>query len=203
MPFAYPTTYASTATGTLANWVTVSTSSTANVTVDWSGWTVTYDHLAAGSIRSDHLAARVISSARLGAPDPESERRREFRATTAQSRARELLRALLSDEQWQDYLDHEYFDVLGSLGNVYRIRPGSAGNVRLLAPNGQEIAALCAHPVLGVRDEDDRYVGSLPDADVAVGQLLALMTDERDFFRRANRHWARPGSEEVFRQLAG
>lgn len=96
----------------------------------------------------------------------------------ADARARELLLALLTDEQARTYQQDGWFDVLGSDGGLFRIiNRGQAGNVEELA-GGQAIASYCCHPP-----------GRLPDADAHAAQLLHLQTDEKGFRRTANRTW--------------
>lgn len=106
-------------------------------------------------------------------------------------KARELLRSLLNAEQRADYDNSSSFTVHGSLGNRYRIHPGVVANVTLMHHHG--IAHLCAHPR-----------GDLPYADVAIGQMLALETDERGFLRIAQVHWLSGGSmAKVISDLRG
>lgn len=97
----------------------------------------------------------------------------------AHSRAAELLMSILDDEQRQRYEREGTFEVVGSLGHRYRIRPGSMGNVDWMLA-GQVAGQLCAHPLM---DE-----GVLPDPDVALSQLLALTTDEAAWLAYANVH---------------
>jgi hypothetical protein len=96
--------------------------------------------------------------------------------------------SLLSPEQQASYERDQAFVVIGSAGGIYRIRPGSAGNVDWIDPanSGHEVAGvLCAHPQLWTPD------GSLPDPDVALAQMLALTTDEAGFVATANVHRGR------------
>lgn len=78
------------------------------------------------------------------------------------------------------------FEVIGSRGGRYRIRPGHMANVDALDPvTGEVTGRLCAHPDLW-----DGH-GTLPDPDIALGQLLHLTTDEPGFCRLANVHGGR------------
>lgn len=97
----------------------------------------------------------------------------------AYQRARTLLLEFLTDEQRRTYEQAEWFEVVGSAGNTYRIHPGSVGNIHWRR-NGEMVGRLCAHPSL---DHED-----LPDPDIALAQLLALKTDEPGFIRIANVH---------------
>lgn len=106
----------------------------------------------------------------------------------AAARATKLLLSLLSPAQQASYIRDRTFTVLGSAGGIYRIRPGSAGNVDWIDPTntGREIAGvLCAHPQLWTPE------GFLPDPDVALAQMLALTTDEPRFVATANVHRGR------------
>jgi len=109
---------------------------------------------------------------------PEQAQRAERNAATA--RAEELLLSMLDDVQRASYLNIKVFEVIGSLGGRYRIRPGTMGNVDALDPAGEWIGALCAHPT-----------GGLPLPDVALAQMLHLITDEADFVQKANVHRGR------------
>lgn len=107
----------------------------------------------------------------------------------ARDRADELLLSMLSEDQRQTYQLRGEFEVIGSAGGVYRIRRGTSGNVDWLEPDGRVGARLCAHPTMAE--------GWLPDQDVAVAQMLALITDEPGFVRLANVHAGRRPSHLV------
>lgn len=104
--------------------------------------------------------------------------------TAAVDRATRTLLELLDPTQRAQYEISRTFEVIGSEGGRYRIRPGSMGNVDWLDA-GQAAGVLCAHPVLWTGE------GHLPDPDVALAQLLALTTDEAEFVRTANVHRGR------------
>jgi hypothetical protein len=108
----------------------------------------------------------------MGAADP---------PTTADARARaaELLRLVLSREQWASWEADERFELTGSAGGCYRVRRGVQGNVHLMR-NGHAVETLCAHPPL----IDDGH--NLPTEDVIVAQVLALRHDEPGFRATAN-----------------
>jgi hypothetical protein len=120
----------------------------------------------------------------------ERQRLREERATqrhaeadAAETRARELLEALLDEQQLADYRAYEHFTVIGSAGNRYRIRRGTSGNVHWLGDDGEILGRLCAHPSF-----NEHW---LPVPDVAAGQMLALVTNEPAFIGHANVHEGR------------
>jgi hypothetical protein len=101
----------------------------------------------------------------------------------ARTRARNTLMEFLTPEQRAEYEAHDHFVCTGSEGNRYRIERGSAGNVVYLDERGEAAGRLCAHP--SMREQ------WLPDSDVALAQMLALMTDERNFVQIANVHRGR------------
>jgi hypothetical protein len=126
----------------------------------------------------------------------EEEREREYeeynrQRQQAHDRSRELLISLLDPTQRETYEELEWFEVTGSAGNQYRIHRGNSGNIHWLS-DGEVRGRLCAHP--------DFSHGYLPDPDVALAQMLALLTDEPGFIRLANVHRGeRPvfGDEDV------
>jgi hypothetical protein len=98
----------------------------------------------------------------------------------ANSRAEELLLAMLNEAQRRSYRLNGTFEVIGSHGNLYRIHRGKAGNVEWIKPDGKFGGKLCAHPT----ERDDW----LPVPDVMLAQMVDLITDERAFIRVANVH---------------
>ena len=144
-----------------------------------ANWTVTYQ---------DPIREAVDGWNR---PDPPVEynsgwgsRRTSQDRIVATDRAEELLFSLLTDEQAESYRRDGSFVVIGSHGGRYRITRGVSGNI-LWLPEGSEqpYARLCAHPTMAE--------SWLPTPDVQVAQLLALITDEREFVNRANIHSGR------------
>lgn len=114
------------------------------------------------------------------------QRERATRQTMAVERATATLLGILDDTQRAAYGEDRTFEVIGSLGGRYRIRPGSAGNVDWIDPVTNDIGGvLCAHPILW-----DGH-GHLPGPDVALAQMLALATDEAHFVATANVHRGR------------
>jgi hypothetical protein len=98
----------------------------------------------------------------------------------AQDRAEQFLLEMLSPSQRERYQLAGEFEVMGSAGNLYRIRRGISGNIDWIKPDGKFGGRLCAHPTM--------QEGWLPMQDVVLAQLLALTTDEPAFVRRANVH---------------
>jgi hypothetical protein len=176
-------------------WFT-SSSATSVTTLRWSyeGWhqltyagaPLTVDHIEPiyempGDPRGD-IRARTEFDQRQAQAEHEREERHQARIK-AQSRAAELLLSLLPTDQRERYRLHGEFEIIGSAGNLYRIRRGSSGNIDWIEPDGAVGGRLCAHPTM--RD------GWLPDADVALAQFLALTTNEPEFIRLANVHQGR------------
>lgn len=102
----------------------------------------------------------------------------------AVTRARELLLDFLNELQQAQYEEMGKFDIAGSDGTLYRIGPGTNGNVEWIDPaTGQVKGRLCAHP--RAYDYENRPI---PEPDLHLGQLLALTTDERAWLEVANLH---------------
>lgn len=119
-----------------------------------------------------------VEPGRIAPPDP----RPLPRAAT--TRARELLTGFLNDLQKAQYEETGKFDIVGSDGTLYRIGPGTNGNVEWIDPaTGRVQGRLCAHP--RTYDHESRRI---PDPDLHLGQLLALTTDERAWLEVANLH---------------
>jgi hypothetical protein len=110
----------------------------------------------------------------------EEQQQRSVVRTAACDRAVALLESMLSPDQMQRYRLTGAFEVIGSHGTLYRVNRGVSGNIEWIKPDGSVGGRLCAHP--------DMINGWLPEADVHLSQMLALMTDERSFARTANVH---------------
>jgi len=183
----------------------LSTAGNSTITLPSSATTVSYDPViwstTAGTTAADQLTPWVVTTtyepreptgeeravraeARRVARRAEEERR-QARATV-NDRAAALLLSVLDEVQAAQYRADQTFEVIGSHGGLYRIRPGTMANVDALDPVTREfIGRLCAHP----REWDGN--GRLPDPDLALGQLLDLTTDEPGFCRTANVHGGR------------
>jgi hypothetical protein len=130
--------------------------------------------------------------------EQQAERRRHLDAAAAEraerlrvanERARDLMRAVLTDAQWEQFDTGQPITVRGSAGGLYQVVcNGTNGNVRHIAEDGTTLATLCAHPY--GYDGDRR---ELPVTDLHAGQVLALQADEQGWLSRANVHYgARP-----------
>lgn len=99
---------------------------------------------------------------------------------SAESRAKALLREMLSENQYQQLVKFGYLEVAspGYDSRVYRI-PGSGGLVKVYE-RGCAVMELCLQPA-----------EPLPDGDVVVMHKLMIEANEQEYLQRAN-HFA-PG----------
>lgn len=102
----------------------------------------------------------------------------------ADLRAEELLKVILTDEQWAAYTEKREFAVIGKSGRRYLIRRGTHGNVKVVQDE-VVIESLCIQPPLGEYDEEMHY-REVPLGDVMVAQVLGIRHDEENFRRVAN-----------------
>jgi len=96
----------------------------------------------------------------------------------AQRRARALLRSFLTPQQKKHLRDRRGFFVRGSLGGMYRLHPAT-GTVYRVEKHGKRwfgVIRYCLH------DEDN----VMPPADLSLGQMLLLLSDEQAFLDEAN-----------------
>lgn len=111
-------------------------------------------------------------------------------SAAASQKAVELLSSKLSAPQLKSYQKHGFFLVRGSADNLYRIdtRSGITGNVRwvlereggLWPKAGLDVGGrFCGYPYEWPRGE------RLPQADLFLGQMMHLVTDENDFLNTA------------------
>lgn len=96
--------------------------------------------------------------------------------SSADRRARQLLRAVLTHEQYHQLLRWGYIDIPSPSDpqRVYRV-PQSPGHVHVIQ-NHRLTAGLCLQPL-------DR----LPDADYVVIHKLMIEADEETYLQKANR----------------
>lgn len=177
----------------------------------WNGWYFQYQITNTTNGAQRHLnSSRRMSPnelPRTAEPDPEYvERRRrayqehleedrrrraqgeERRAQreAAQANALELLKLVMTAEEYEEYESEGFIRITGSAGNRYEIKQnGFEGNVALLDGMSEPIVRYCCHPQMF----HDGY--ALPDEDAWVAQILALKTDEEKFIATANVHWRR------------
>ena len=99
---------------------------------------------------------------------------------TAESRAKALLREMLTENQYQQLIKFGYLEVPSPSieYRVYRI-PGSGGLVKVFE-RGSAVMELCLQPA-----------EPLPDGDVVVMHKLMIEANEQEYLQKAN-HFA-PG----------
>ena len=99
---------------------------------------------------------------------------------SAESRAKVLLREMLSENQYQQLIKYGYLEVPSPTydNRVYRI-PGSGGLVKVFE-RGCAVMELCLQPA-----------EPLPDGDVVVMHKLMIEANEQEYLQKAN-HFA-PG----------
>ena len=99
---------------------------------------------------------------------------------SAESRAKALLREMLTENQYQQLIKFGYLEVLSPSIDyrVYRI-PGSGGLVKVFE-RGSPVMELCLQPA-----------EPLPDGDVVVMHKLMIEANEQEYLQKAN-HFA-PG----------
>lgn len=134
------------------------------------------EQINAGASVAEMRAATQEAAAAVEAARQERARSR----AVANDRAEELLIELLNDQQRESYRLNGHFEIIGSAGNVYRIKRGTSGNIEWIKPDGHVGARLCVHPTM--------HQGFLPTPDVMLAQMLGITTDERHYIGLANIH---------------
>lgn len=112
---------------------------------------------------------------------------------TLELRAQELLREVLSDEQWEQYILEGAFIERGRSGVEYIVRKGRptiAFRQKLKSENDgvsivsvNHLAALCLHPLAYYTDT---WAGAMPPSDEVLAHLLLIRSDEHRFWKEAN-----------------
>lgn len=144
------------------------------------GW-VPLGYIGAGGMTASSATYGLATRVTPTPPEPpEAVQARATARTRAADRAEEFLVSMLSDRQKESYRLNGEFEVMGSAGNLYRIKRGKSGNIEWIKPDGKVGGKLCAHPHEGR--------AWLPTPDVMLAQMLALTTDEPSFIRIANVH---------------
>lgn len=179
-------TWTTNSTTTVLNSTGWSNLGSASSTVVWNNWNsipvITYTTSATEPEIEEQRAEINATMERQRLELIERRHARDEQRQGATSRARILLRSILSQEQWETWEAEQFIEVQGSEGNWFRLRPGSNGNITVFDDDG-DIERICAHPNLY-----DDHNDPLPNEDVLVGQILALRTDENNFRRIANVH---------------
>lgn len=113
----------------------------------------------------------------------------------AEYKAREKLRGMLNDKQWQTYeLTGAFIETSKRSGLIYmfrRLRPtiamtGKHPWFRTRRHDGMRcLAVLCMHPIGYYRKS---WAGCMVPTDDVIAHLLAMRGDEAYFWRKANQH---------------
>lgn len=138
-----------------------------------------------GGVRYQNYQSPERTPEEIEAERVQYEQRIECRRA-ARVRARALLFEFLDETQRAQYEDDETFYFRGSHGTRYLLTPGTNGNVQWLDAEDNIGGVLCAHP----RPYDSEGQ-RIPDADLHLGQLFALTTNELDWLEVANVHRGR------------
>lgn len=155
------------------------TSTTATNTLTWSHWAAEAYAQYSKELRA---VARAVETPEMRqARAIEAERRAaEARAAAAiveaaKEKAEKLLQSALAPEQKEELKTKGFFHCRSKRGNLYRIKRGTHGNVKLLDPTGKkEIESLCIQP------------DNVPAQDAMLAQKLMIENDEDSFRRIAN-----------------
>lgn len=102
--------------------------------------------------------------------------------------AKNLLKSVTSEEQWDMYTHKGKLVVKGKSGNRYQLAEGGVGGhaVTWLNDDDTTRGIMCIHPA---------YTSfNLPSANVIASQLLALDAEEVAFIRRARCRWGQKPS---------
>jgi hypothetical protein len=126
-----------------------------------------------------HLPKRRPAKERIPAYDPGRERR-------AEARARELLRSVVSEDEYRMYVELGFIAVEGAEGDgygylLYPHRPILAFDTR----TGQLLSEYC----VGFPDRSEPEPSQrLPDADDVLAKWMSLRAGERELISMANMH---------------
>jgi hypothetical protein len=143
----------------------------------WGNWNLQY--VQAGNLTATVnlgvLRPRIDTEQRIyQALDAHDEWQRKYAA--AAEKAEALLRSVLDEDQQRELQEKNHFHVVTRKGNVYQIRRGTHGNVKLIDPTSKKPKySYCIQP------------DGVPAADAMAAQKLALEADEDSFLRIANR----------------
>ena len=173
------------------DWITQGTASTsATLNTVWCTWMAE----PTGSLQSryqtppqpseEEREAREQERLARQARYAEIDARHRAEAAEARQRAEELLKVILTDEQWAAYTEKKEFSVIGKSGRRYLIRHGLHGNVKVVEDE-VVVESLCIQPPTSEVDDEGRY-REVPVADALVAQVLGIRHDEENFRRVAN-----------------
>jgi hypothetical protein len=189
--YQWNNTYTTTTSTTTAIWEDWITRTNTNITTTTGATYPLRDYLWGSTevrspiIRSHQRFDRTDAEwAQIEREQAEARAERDRLTTAARTNASQLLALVLDASQQMMLAAKQYFEVVGSSGQLWRVHYGTSGNVKAIGIDGQEIMAICAHPAM----RDQKRGGYLPTEDVMAGQALGLMHDDASFLRIANIH---------------
>jgi len=158
-----------------------STVTVTNAGIIWSNWT--------GQIRyTQHWNHQQVNQQVYVPPTAEEQRRakvqRRWKRRKQRQTAEQMLSLILSEEQMRDWRTKKIVRYRGKAG-IFEINPGFGGELYLLDHDGKPKDKFCMHASFQYPVED--RVGAL---------ALALMHDEDDVLKRANRPAWNQGEKE-------
>jgi hypothetical protein len=172
------------------NWNTGTTTTYGSISTTWTVWV--QGAVSAGAnvrVVPSWQAPQLSEEERARHEAERAERAKQARikaeeaarlAEQAKDRARDLLRLLLTEEQWAAYEEAKEFVVTAASGRRYKIVHGYAGNIHLLGDDDGTDERLCIHPSMYIDG------GPLPVEDALASQVLMLTADEERFRNVAN-----------------
>jgi hypothetical protein len=197
------------------NWAQTTTTATtsfntmttvaSSTTMIWDNWNQTwFNQMPPSSYTTNgYTVGMQINAAPPETPEQAQTRRREQLARDREAmrlrRERDLVRAAADERAWAT-LEEMISDVqreqlrterhiiipVGNLAFYVLADHGSSGNVHVYE-DGVQIARLCAHPQL----YPDTSKPAIPQGDVVLSQVMAIITDPQNFIDTANVHHGR------------
>ena len=98
------------------------------------------------------------------------------KVTDSEVKARETLRDLISEKEWERYLSQGYMLSKGTSGKVYQIFANHKSNRIKVYENGTHVYNLCIHSE------------GVPDTDHVLSCMLHIQNDEDEFLKMCNKH---------------
>lgn len=169
------------------NWVGTNATTTTVANTVWVNWQTipaTQTHYYVPQVSEEERERREVEIAERRARAEEFRKLAAKEKVEAEARAAELLRLILTDEQWAAYEERREFYVIAGSGRRYLIKHGLHGNVKVVEDD-VVVESLCIQPPTGEYDEEHRY-REIPVADALVAQVLGIRHDEESFRRVAN-----------------
>ena len=179
-------------------WTTVANTGFAVSTIGTTtNQTVTICETLAGNIEIGDALIGVQSKRRLP-PPPQNHRQQPIRshargtqfsdASPAELAALQLLRQMVSSDDFRRYLRHGFVSVHGGSGLTYQV---DRRQQIVVWDRAERVASLCVH----LRGK------ALPPTDEVVAKIVMIECDEADIWKRANVSWYAKRERSTLRQL--